>query len=160
MFNFNTAKKQSEPNLNTAVTGKSNMQQTDTQKLGEFAPHQNQEDYINAQIEMIESQRREFMRKNPDFDMKAEMQNPQFVSYVWEKGLSVEEAYFLAHRDEVIEKAVSDMLSRIEERRGRIVENGASKNSPASVRKNPKEMSDKEIDSIIERVRNGEKISF
>ena len=51
-------------------------------------------------------------------------------------------------------------MNRAAMRRDRIQENGTGKNSPASVKKNPKDMSDKEIDEIIERVRNGEKISF
>lgn len=160
MFNFNTGKKQSEPNLNTAAVGARNREISKQQPMTQGAGGQNQDAYINAQLEEIEAQRREFMRKNPDFDMKSEMQNPQFVAYVWKNKLSVEDAYFLVHRDEVIEKAVAEALGRIEARRGRIAENGAGKNSPASVKKNPKEMSDKEIDSIIERVRNGEKISF
>lgn len=153
MFNFSANKKQSEPNLNTAAVGAESKMAAQTGA----AP---QEAAINSQIEEIEAQRREFMKKKPDFDMKAELNNPQFVNYVWKNKLTVEEAYFLAHREEVIGEAVSEALSRMAERRDRITENGAGKTGAASIKKNPKEMSDKEIDSIIERVRNGEKISF
>ncbi|MEE1047756.1 MAG: hypothetical protein U0M60_10060 [Clostridia bacterium] len=160
MFNFNTTKKQNEPNLNTAAVGAQKREAAPVNTMPGREGGQMQNGYINSQIEQIEAQRREFMKKNPDFDMKSEMQNPQFVEYVWKNKLSVEDAYFLVHREELIEKAVAEALRRIEARRGRISENGAGKNSPAVVKKNPKEMSDKEIDSIIERVRNGEKISF
>ena len=160
MFNFNTTKKQNEPNLNTAAVGAQKREAAPANTMPGREGGQMQNGYINSQIEQIEAQRREFMKKNPDFDMKSEMQNPQFVEYVWKNKLSVEDAYFLVHREELIEKAVAEALRRIEARRGRISENGAGKNSPAVVKKNPKEMSDKEIDSIIERVRNGEKISF
>ncbi len=156
MFNFNTTKKQNEPNLNTAIAGGGNTSQA-TQKTGAPA---NQDALINSRIEEIEAQRREFMKKMPDFDMKAELQNPQFAAYVVKNRLTIEEAYFLVHRDELIGMAVSEALSRMAARRDRIAENGAGKNNAVSVKKNPKEMSDKEIDAIIERVRNGEKITF
>lgn len=156
MFNFNTAKKQPEPNPKTAVVGAGNMAQPATNAMA----GNTQENYINSQIEAIEAQRIEFMKKNPEFDMKAEMQNPQFVMYVWKNKLSVEDAYFLVHRDEIIENTVANTIANINARRDRISENGAGKNSPAVVKKNPKEMSDSEIDAVIERVRNGEKITF
>lgn len=148
MFNFNTQKERPESDAKPVNNNKAS--NTDSDK----------EAFINAKIDEIEAQRIEFMKKEPSFDMKAEMENPDFVNYVWKNGLSIEDAYFLVHRDEIIEKGVKSAMERIAAKRNRISENGAGKNSPASVRKNPKDMSDKEIDSIIERVRNGEKISF
>lgn len=148
MFNFNTQKERPESDAKPVNNNKAS--NTDSDK----------EAFINAKIDEIEAQRIEFMKKEPSFDMKAEMENPDFVNYVWKNGLSIEDAYFLAHRDEIIENGVKSAMERIAAKRNRISENGAGKNSPASVRKNPKDMSDKEIDSIIERVRNGEKISF
>lgn len=156
MFNFTANKKQTEPNLNTAVTGAGSADKA----VPKATEATNTDSRINARIEEIEAQKQEFMKKKPDFDMKAEMQNPQFVNYVWRNRLTIEEAYFLVHREEILKEAVSESLSRMALRRDRIAENGAGKNSPASLKKNPKEMTDKEIDSIIERVRNGEKISF
>ncbi len=141
MFNFNTTKRQ--PNLNSVVKG---AEENDAS--------------VNTKALEIDSQRREFEKKNPEFNMKAEMENKDFVNYILKNGLSVEDAYFLTHRDEIIKGAAEQAVNRLNIRRDRIAENGAGKNSPASVRKNPKDMSDKEIDSIIERVRNGEKISF
>ncbi len=154
MFNFTANKKQSEPNLNTAVVGAGGADKTAPKRTPE------EEAYANARIKELESQLQEFAKQNPDFDMTAEMDNPQFVKYVWRNGLTIEEAYFLAHRDEILQEAVSESYTRMANRRDRIAENGAGKNSPASVKKNPKEMSDEEVDAIIERVRNGEKISF
>ena len=154
MFNFNTSKKQSEPNLNTLVNGGAN---ADDYKAEGSSIGNQREAYINSKMQEIEKQRIEFMKKNPGFDMKAEMENPAFVEYVWGKGLTVEEAYFLAHKDEIIGAAMKKNRSAVS---NRIAENGAGKNSPASVKKNPKDMTDKEIDAIIERVSRGEKISF
>ncbi len=137
MFNFNTTKRQ--PELNSAVKGA---------------------DETNAKVAELESQSREFQKKNPQFDMKKEFENMDFANYILKNGLSVEDAYFLTHRDEILKGVATQATDRLNARRDRIAENGAGKNSPASVKKNPKDMSDKEIDSIIERVQNGEKISF
>ena len=152
MFNFNNVKRREEPSFNTAANGGQGSEKNDTKKDGNA--------FVDERVDEIERQRIEFMKKNPDFDMKAEMDNPDFVNYVWKMGLSVEDAFFLAHRDEIIQQAINDALGKITAKKNRIAENGAGKNSPAVVRKNPKDMSDKEIDSIIDRVRNGEKISF
>ena len=159
MFNFTTTKKQNEPTLNTAILGGNNSAGT---KAGGTTPAGNdeREAYINARVNEIEAQRVAFLKKNPDFDLKAEMENPEFKNYILQNGLTIEDAYFLAHRDEIIEGAAKEALKRMTERQNRISENGAGKNSPAVVKKNPKEMSDKEIDDIIERVQNGERISF
>ncbi len=116
--------------------------------------------YVEQRIDEIEKQRLAFIRKNPDFDMKAEMQNPDFLNYVWGKGLTVEEAYFLVHKEELLEKVRLDAEAEQSQRRERILENGAGKNRPAIAKKNPKDLSDKEVDDIIERVRKGEKITF
>lgn len=132
-----------------------------TAKAGEAAPKTAEADpYVEQRIEEIEKQRLAFSRKNPGFDMKAEMQNPDFVNYVWGKGLTVEEAYFLVHREELLEKTRAEALEELSSRKERILENGAGKNRPAIAKKNPKDLSDKEVDAIIERVRNGEKITF
>ena len=119
-----------------------------------------QNDFTKKRVAEIEEQRKAFLKKMPDFDMKAELENEDFVNYLWNHGLSVEDAYLLVHREEIIEHAAQESANRMLERRNRITENGAGKPTPASVKPNPKDMSDKEIAEIIEKVRNGEKISF
>lgn len=170
MFNFNTNKRGAEPNINTAMraNGSGNAMSRGGQAASmNTAPQQMQDGmndeqraFIRARAEELEDQRREFMKKRPDFDLEAEMQNPEFAKYVLAMGLSIEDAYYLVHKDEIIREEIQTALNRLAVRRERIAENGAGKNSPAVVKKNPKDMSDKEIDAIIERVRNGEKISF
>lgn len=160
MFSFTTTKKQNEPTLNTAILGGQNSAGAKTEGSAIGTTDERGEAYINARINEIEAQKAAFLKKNPDFDMKAEMENPAFINYVWKNGLTVEEAYFLAHRDEIIEAAAKETLKRMVERQNRISENGAGKNSPAVVKKNPKEMSDKEIDDVIARVQKGERITF
>ncbi len=117
------------------------------------------EAFINSKVQELEKQHLEFMKKNPEFDMKAEMENPVFKNYVLGSGLSIEDAYILTHKEEIL-GALAKKTAKRTAMSDRIAENGAGKNSPASVKKNPKDMSDKEIDAIIERVNRGEKISF
>ena len=172
MFNFNTNKRNAEPSMNTAMhtNGSGNMPSrqggqaaninTVPQNGMQNGMNTEQQAFIRARAEELENQRRDFMRKRPDFDLETEMQNPEFAKYVLAMGLSIEDAFYLVHKDEIIQEEIQTALNRLAARRERISENGAGKNSPAVVKKNPKDMSDKEIDAIIERVRNGEKISF
>ena len=108
----------------------------------------------------IEAQRQAFAAKNPDFDMQAEMKNPAFINYIWGNGLSIEDAYFLVHREEILESARNEATNALLQRQTRVLENGAAKNRPAIAKKNPSNLSDKEIDAIIERAKNGETITF
>lgn len=165
MFNFNTNRRSAEPSANAAFAkgngeGNSIPNKGNGAQLPQGAANSEQEAYINSRIQEIEAQREEFMKKRPDFDMKTEMQNPDFAKYVWNMGLTVEEAFYLVHREDLIREGVYEAMNRLAARRERISENGAGKNSPASFKKNPKELTDSEVDEIIERVRNGEKISF
>ncbi len=159
MFNFTSTTKNQQQ---TQPTGPASMQKLPEAISQEQALQnpQNNNALVEKQIQEIEAQRIAFTRQNPDFDMKKEMQNPDFVNYVWGKGLTVEEAYFLVHRQELLEEARVDAMEELAARRDRMVENGAAKNRPAIAKKNPKDLTDKEIDAIIERARNGEKITF
>lgn len=152
MFNFNTNKRNTEPSMQTAAgEGRGGY-------LGAIG--ESNDAFIRSGIDKIEAQRREIERKIPGFDMRRELENPKFANYVFGNGISLEDAYYLVHRDEIIVEEVNKVMQRLSERRGRIAENAAGKNSPAAVKKNPRDMTDQEIDSIIERVQNGEKISF
>lgn len=156
MFSFSN--RHQEENLPTSPTGGGTLKTSGAPASKEAVLPQNE--FMEKRAIEIEEQRKEFLKKKPDFDMKAELENEVFLEYLVKHGLSVEDAYFLAHREELIEEAAFEYVERIMERKNRIPENGAGKNSPVSVKPNPKDFSDKEIDEIIEKVRNGEKISF
>lgn len=120
------------------------------------------EEYIDMKVAEIDRQVKEFSQKNPNFDIRREIQNPAFCTYVWGNGLSVEDAYYLAHRDEQ-DKGTMRLGNPAAENAAqkRIFENGAGRTAGSGmVKKNPKDLSDEELDDIVKRVRNGEKISF
>ena len=160
MFNLNGTKNR-QAVLPSNLVSDGGLKQMNQVNAPETQPVSRETDMaIESKIQEIEAQRRAFMLKNPDFDMRAEMQNPDFINYVWGMGLTVEDAYFLVHKEELLEQARMEAAEMLLERRNRIRENGADKNRPAIAKKNPKDLSDKEIDSSIERAKNGEKITF
>ena len=113
-----------------------------------------------ARMAQLRAEAAEMMKKYPDFQVKEEMENPVFVEYVFANGLSMEEAYVLTHFDKIAEEIRSKALEEMSANRERIMENGAAKNRPARANKSPKDLSDDEVDEIIERVRKGEKVTF
>ena len=115
---------------------------------------------VAARLSEIETQRQAMLQENPDFDMKAEMQNQDFINYVWGSNLSVEDAYYLVHREELLEQARLDGMQMALRRSNRVPENGTLKSRPAIAKKSPKDLSDKEVDAIIARAKNGETITF
>ncbi|MBQ2613787.1 MAG: hypothetical protein IJB80_00440 [Clostridia bacterium] len=147
MFHFNGNKERQPVTGNTAPIQQEVAQNPETAAM----------DKRNAEIE---AQRQAFAAKNPDFDMQAEMKNPAFINYIWGNGLSIEDAYFLIHREEILESARNEATNALLARQTRVLENGAAKNRPAIAKKNPSNLSDKEIDAIIERAKNGETITF
>ncbi len=124
------------------------------------ARNEEQNPAVAARMSEIEAQRQALLQKNPDFDMKAEMQNPDFVNYVWGSNLSVEDAYYLVHREELLEQARLEGMQMALKRSNRVPENGTLKSRPAIAKKSPKDLSDKEVDAIIARAKNGETITF
>lgn len=123
---------------------------------GGFGRDPRLEEYINRRTAEIDAQVRDFARKNPGFDIRRELENSKFCTYVWGNGLSIEDAYYLVHRTDG-----AAAPGRNAEPEKRIAENGTSKpGGSGMVKKNPEDMSDEEIDDIIKRVRKGEKISF
>ena len=150
MFNFTNTKTHQEVPANTnpaLAEGK--------------VPSSKQEDpVVEQRLADIEAQRLAFIRKNPDFDMKTEMNNPAFINYLCGNGLTVEDAYFLVHREEMLEAARQEGAKTVLSRKERVLENGTAKSRPAITKKNPKDLSDKEVDAIIERAKKGETITF
>ena len=108
----------------------------------------------------LRRQAEEFSRKYPEFNLEKEIENPQFCKYILENKLTIEEAYMLAHREELMGKAKAEALEDFRAKRDRIPENGTGRTAGAVVKMNPKDMRDEDIAAIIERVRKGEKITF
>lgn len=148
------------PNSRAGVGG------TDTGTAGEYGGamqgmpgfSQKDEKYVMDLNTQVRKQAEQFAQRFPGFQVEAEMKNPAFREYIWAKGLSVEEAYLLTHKDEILEQ-LQQMVAG-QNTRARIPENGTGRIYPATTRPNFAEMSDEELDAIAARVQKGERISF
>lgn len=103
----------------------------------------------------------------PNLDLQVEMNNKAFVDNLT-KGLSVEQAYKLAHMDEIVGGSIQYAVKRTAERvsnsvqanRSRPRENGTSSNLPSSADFNPALLSKTDRKTLRERVYRGERITF
>ena len=123
---------------------------------------QSQEEYRRNEerLSNIRTQVNDFKQKNPDFDMNLEIQNEQFKNYIINHNMTVEDAYYLVHRAEMEQKAMESVVSNINAKAARITENGAGNVRPMQARINPSNLKDSDIDDILRRVANGERIEF
>jgi hypothetical protein len=106
------------------------------------------------------------LKKQPgfeNFDLGQEILNPLFAARL-EKGDTVEEAYYLVHRDEILKNAAKraelNTVTNLQSKGKRIQENGM-RQTPGVIRKSdPSKLTDADIDEINRRVARGEKIKF
>ena len=104
----------------------------------------------------------------PGFDLRTELQNPAFRRMTApNSGLTVEQAYYAIHHDEIAPQAMAAGVQRaqrqisqsLQANGARPVEGAMTGNSGApDVSIDPRRMSRAEREQIKERVRRGEKI--
>ena len=103
----------------------------------------------------------------PSFDLRAEMQNPQFVNLL-RSNVDVRTAYEVLHKDEIIPAAMQFTAKTVEQKLtnkiiangARPAENGNSSQSATVVKSDVSQLSKADRQEIIRRVQRGEKISF
>lgn len=103
----------------------------------------------------------------PNLDVQAELQNEDFTRLLM-AGVDVKSAYEVTHKDEIIGGAMQyaaktvekKVVDKIKANGSRPVENGISSNSAAVVKTDVSQFTDADMDEIIRRVRNGEKIKL
>lgn len=102
-----------------------------------------------------------------DFDLAAEMQNPDFASLL-AHGISLESAYKAVHLDDIIGGAMAQtaatvekkVANRIASRHQRPSENALMSSNTNTMKSDVNQLTNDDIDEIVKRVRSGEKISF
>lgn len=129
-------------------------------QLEQLQQQQTQQMQRQQRMSQIDGQVNAFKEKNPEFDMGKEVENTEFCRMIWEQGLSVEDAYYLTHKDALFKQAQTAVVNNIAANQTRIPENGAGKVQPTVNKINPDKLTFSDIDSILERVSNGEKIQF
>lgn len=146
-------------------TALSNMKKASmAQELYNSVQDKNNMSDINMRADEIEKSADEFS-KSDDVNMDEMAENPQFIRYLINNGLSVKDAYYLVKRDSLdsdnLKRAREEITASILAKKNRISENAAltSASQPKGGKK-ARDLSGEEIDDIIKRVRKGEKISF
>ena len=103
----------------------------------------------------------------PSFDLKTEVQNPQFLAML-KAGVPMEHAYQTLHLDEITQNAArvaaqtadAQAQARIKQKASRPSENGTSSKSAIVVKNDVSSLTRKDRAEIARRVQRGEKISF
>ena len=103
--------------------------------------------------------------KFPKFDFQKEIQDPQFMSML-KSGVPVEHAYKVMHYDELLGDAVNvtaantqqAVVANVRARGARPQENGTMSQSPFTIKDDPSNWSNKDIDEVVRRVARGEEV--
>jgi hypothetical protein len=133
-----------------------------------------QREIENRQAFTLLAQQGEAMKQIiPDFDIRAEMENDNFRRMVLPphmggSGLSVENAYFALHHDELMQASMQAAMRDVgakmanAQRAGamRPAENGARSNAASTVKTDPSNLTRADLEDIRKRAAKGEKIAF
>lgn len=129
-----------------------------------------EERQTRQKFERIVAQAKELQKTFPNFDLRAEMANPNFMRLIENVGFSVEDAYHAIHRKEIqaasaqaIAQGVSAKMSNaIQSGINRPVENGASSQASSVSTMSYRTMAKADRDALKQRIMraaaNGEKI--
>ena len=103
----------------------------------------------------------------PNFDLAKELENEDFRNDLINSGKSLQKVYESAHLEEILAGAIQTTANKTREatinniraRGMRPPENGTRRGS-VKVKKDVNELTDKDIDDIMRRVKKGEKVTF
>lgn len=103
----------------------------------------------------------------PSFDLQTEMQNPRFLDLL-KSNVDVRTAYEVLHKDEIIPAAMQFTAKTVEQKLtnkiiangARPSENGNSAQSASRTKSDVSQLSNADMDEIIRRARQGERITF
>ena len=113
------------------------------------------------------NQAEEAKKVYPGFDLKSEMNNPEFVKLL-RSNVDVRTAYEVLHKDEIIPAAMQFTAKTVEQKLtnkiiangARPSENGMNSQGAAVVKSDVSQLSKADRAEIVRRVARGEKISF
>lgn len=130
-----------------------------------------EQEFFRQHIAKLAQQGEELKQMFPNFDFRREMENETFRRLTSpEVGISVADAYFAIHRNELTPQLMGYGMQRAQMQMGQTLQaqqarptEGAMRNqgqAAADVRINPKTMTRAERAEIKRRVRMGERVSF
>lgn len=121
----------------------------------------------NRQYTQWMQQEQETKMVYPSFDLKVELQNPEFANLL-RSNVNVKTAYEVIHKDEIIPAAMQFAAQAVEQKLtnkiiaggARPAENGMSAQSAAVVKSDVTKLTKYDIDEVARRVARGEKVTF
>ena len=127
---------------------------------------QNQEN-ANRLLKVWHEQEEQTKKVYPNFDMAAELQNEQFRNLI-ENNVSVQAAYEVIHRDEIIPAAMQFAAQAVEQNISKKIaangarpsENGMGGVASAVVKSDVSKLTKMDIDEVARRVARGERVTF
>ena len=135
----------------------------ENKKLKALNEARERKDYVDKQYEGWMNEATEVRETYPEFDIRAELQNPKFRSMLTQ-GLPMMDAYEVTHLAEIKARTAKEseraITENIKTRGNRPIESGASNPAGVIVKSDPDRFTDEDIAEVIRRVRAGEKISF
>ena len=143
--------------------------QAENQRLRAQEERDREQFMLRQHFQNLAQQGEEMKKIYPDFDLRREMENETFRRLVApNSGLKVSDAFFAVHHAELepqamaygYQRAQQQISNTLQANRARPVEGPLKKGQSANVAIDPKAMSRKERENLIERARRGEKIIF
>ncbi len=139
------------------------IKRAETARLNE----ENRKAEFNEKFEGIKNQADVLKQKYPSFDFEKESEDPEFRRWVMQYGISVEDAYTIKHRDEIMGGAMQFAHNRAKKefsvqqqtRRGRPSENGASSSQTAMMTDDINNLSEKQNAKLMKAIYSGEKVT-
>ena len=141
--------------------------QRENAELRQQMQEQQRQENANKLYATWMNQAQEAKKVYPSFDMKTEMNNPEFVKLL-RSNVDVRTAYEVLHKDEIIPAAMQFTARTVEQKLtnkiiangARPSENGMSSQGAAVVKSDVSQLSKADRAEIIRRVQRGEKIRF
>lgn len=157
-----------ERGLPVAVVKQIKQLEADKQANDERARADEQERQAREHIQRMVTDFQKVKEAFPNADLRTELQNPAFVRLTSpEVGVSVNDAYWLIHRNEIepqamqfaAQKAQQKLSQAIQSGKSRPSENGSKATAPAlDIRDDPRKWSRQDREEVKRRARMGEKV--
>jgi len=121
------------------------------------------EQKLNAQVQKWQQEAELLKNKYPQFDLRTELQNEQFMSLL-KAGITVEAAYTVCHMDEIItgtaKQAQQNLAENIKAKGNRPKESATQVMPGIIIKSDPRNLTREDRAEIARRVMRGEEIKF
>lgn len=145
--------------------------EAENQRYKEQEQRNQEQEFLRQHLAKMVQQGEELKQTFPNFDFRAEMENPTFRRLTSpEVGISVRDAYFAVHHDELAPQMLAYGMQRAQQQMGQTLQaqaarpaEGAMRNqnpAAAELKVNPRNLTRKEREAIKRRVHLGEVVSF